>query len=68
MAVAVRFNDQYAQSAHPAPITSGEIKTSRRFLELTVMLAYFCWLGALTSALPSWAERGGFCCRTPSAG
>ena len=57
MAVA-RFN-LYAQSLILL-LTSREIKTSRRFLELTVMLAYFCWLGALTSALPSWAERVGF--------
>merc|ERR1712216_881224 len=40
--------------------TSKEIKPSRRVLEFGVMCAYFAWLAALVSRLPSLGERVAF--------
>ena len=57
MAVA-RFN-LYAQSIILL-LTSKEITLKRRTLELAVMGAYFAWLAALVSAVPSGWERLGF--------
>ena len=57
MAVA-RFN-LYAQTLILLA-TSKEIKPSRRVLEFTVMCAYFAWLGALVTHLPSLGERVSF--------